>query len=240
MDLSRRLVAEALGTAFLLACVVGSGIMAERLSGGNVGVALLANALATGGGLVALILTFGGISGAHFNPAVSLAALLRKELSGRDAMLYMLVQITGAIAGVAAAHGMFGEPLFFASQHIRTGPAQWWSEFVATFGLLAVIFGCSRSRPDAVPFAVACYIIGAYWFTASTSFANPAVTLARAATDTFAGIRPLDAPGFIAAQLVGAITATLIFNWLLHDKAALSLDLMANAGEDREVKPFQA
>lgn len=240
MDLSRRLVAEALGTALLLACVVGSGIMAERLSGGNVGLALLANALATGGGLVALILTFGGISGAHFNPAVSLAALLRKELSGRDAMLYMLVQIAGAFAGVAAAHGMFGEPLFFASQHIRTGPAQWWSEFVATFGLLAVIFGCSRSRPDAVPFAVACYIVGAYWFTASTSFANPAVTLARAATDTFAGIRPLDAPGFIAAQLVGAITATLIFNWLLHDKAALSLDLMANAGEDREVKPLQA
>lgn len=239
MDLSRRLVAEALGTALLLACVVGSGIMAERLSGGNIAVALLANALATGGGLVALILTFGGISGAHFNPAVSLAALIRQELSGRDAVLYMLVQIAGAFAGVAAAHGMFGEPLFFASQHIRTGPAQWWSEFVATFGLLAVIFGCSRSRPDAVPFAVACYIVGAYWFTASTSFANPAVTLARAATDTFAGIRPLDAPGFIAAQLVGAITATLIFNWLLHDKAALSLDLMANAGEDREVKPLQ-
>ena len=239
MDLSRRLVAEALGTAFLLACVVGSGVMAERLSGGNVGLALLANALATGGGLVALILTFGGISGAHFNPAVSLAALLRKELSGRDAVLYILVQIAGAFAGVAAAHGMFGEPLFFASQHIRTGPAQWWSEFVATFGLLAVIFGCSRSRPEAVPFAVACYIVGAYWFTASTSFANPAVTLARAATDTFAGIRPLDAPGFIAAQLIGAIAATLLFNWLLHDKAALSLDLLANAGEDREVTSLQ-
>ncbi|MEN9455153.1 MAG: aquaporin family protein [Neisseriaceae bacterium] len=239
MDLSRRLVAEALGTALLLACVVGSGIMAERLSGGNIAVALLANALATGGGLVALILTFGGISGAHFNPAVSLAALIRQELSGRDAVLYMLVQIAGAFAGVAAAHGMFGEPLFFASQHIRTGPAQYWSEFIATFGLLGVIFGCSRSRPDAVPFAVACYIVGAYWFTASTSFANPAVTLARAATDTFAGIRPLDVPGFIGAQLVGAITATLIFNWLLHDKAALSLDLMANAGEDREVKPLQ-
>ncbi|MGL5985368.1 MAG: aquaporin, partial [Burkholderiales bacterium] len=223
MDLSRRLVAEALGTALLLACVVGSGIMAERLSGGNIAVALLANALATGGGLVALILTFGGISGAHFNPAVSLAALIRQELSGRDAVLYMLVQIAGAFAGVAAAHGMFGEPLFFASQHIRTGPAQYWSEFIATFGLLGVIFGCSRSRPDAVPFAVACYIVGAYWFTASTSFANPAVTLARAATDTFAGIRPLDVPGFIGAQLVGAITATLIFNWLLHDKAALSL-----------------
>lgn len=239
MDLSRRLVAEALGTALLLACVVGSGIMAERLSGGNIAVALLANALATGGGLVALILTFGGISGAHFNPAVSLAALIRQELSGRDAVLYMLVQIAGAFAGVAAVHGMFGEPLFFASQHIRTGPAQYWSEFIATFGLLGVIFGCSRSRPDAVPFAVACYIVGAYWFTASTSFANPAVTLARAATDTFAGIRPLDVPGFIGAQLVGAITATLIFNWLLHDKAALSLDLMANAGEDREVKPLQ-
>ena len=239
MDLSRRLVAEALGTAFLLACVVGSGVMAERLSGGNVGLALLANALATGGGLVALILTFGGISGAHFNPAVSLAALLRKELSGRDAVLYILVQIAGAFAGVAAAHGMFGEPLFFASQHIRTGPAQWWSEFVATFGLLAVIFGCSRSRPEAVPFAVACYIVGAYWFTASTSFANPAVTLARAATDTFAGIRPLDAPGFIAAQLIGAIAATLLFNWLLHDKAALSLDLLANAGEAREVTSLQ-
>jgi glycerol uptake facilitator-like aquaporin len=239
MDLSRRLVAEALGTALLLAFVVGSGIMAERLSGGNIAVALLANALATGGGLVALILTFGGISGAHFNPAVSLAALIRQELSGRDAVLYMLVQIAGAFAGVAAAHGMFGEPLFFASQHIRTGPAQYWSEFIATFGLLGVIFGCSRSRPDAVPFAVACYIVGAYWFTASTSFANPAVTLARAATDTFAGIRPLDVPGFIGAQLVGAITATLIFNWLLHDKAALSLDLMANAGEDREVKPLQ-
>ena len=239
MDLSRRLVAEALGTALLLACVVGSGIMAERLSGGNIAVALLANALATGGGLVALILTFGGISGAHFNPAVSLAALIRQELSGRDAVLYMLVQIAGAFAGVAAAHGMFGEPLFFASQHIRTGPAQYWSEFIATFGLLGVIFGGSRSRPDAVPFAVACYIVGAYWFTASTSFANPAVTLARAATDTFAGIRPLDVPGFIGAQLVGAITATLIFNWLLHDKAALSLDLMANAGEDREVKPLQ-
>ncbi|MDQ5887983.1 MAG: hypothetical protein QG667_1274 [Pseudomonadota bacterium] len=239
MDLSRRLVAEALGTALLLACVVGSGIMAERLSGGNIAVALLANALATGGGLVALILTFGGISGAHFNPAVSLAALIRQELSGRDAVLYMLVQIAGAFAGVAAAHGMFGEPLFFASQHIRTGPAQYWSEFIATFGLLGVIFGCSRSRPDAVPFAVACYIVGAYWFTASTSFANPAVTLARAATDTFAGVRPLDVPGFIGAQLVGAITATLIFNWLLHDKAALSLDLMANAGEDREVKPLQ-
>ncbi|MCW3479042.1 aquaporin family protein [Neisseriaceae bacterium JH1-16] len=239
MDLPRRLVAEWLGTALLLATVVGSGIMAERLSGGNVGLALLANAIATGGGLIALILTFGGISGAHFNPAVSLAAAIRRELSGKDAVLYMLAQILGAFCGVAAAHGMFGEPLFFASQHIRTGPSQWWSEFIATFGLLAVIFGCSRSRPEAVPFAVASYIVGAYWFTASTSFANPAVTLARAATDTFAGIRPTDTPGFIVAQLVGAVTATLLFGWLLRDKAPLSLDLMANAGEDRMVKPLR-
>ncbi|MGM8061743.1 MIP/aquaporin family protein [Vogesella indigofera] len=238
MDLPRRLVAEWLGTAFLLATVVGSGIMAERLAGGNVGVALLANALATGGGLVALILTFGGISGAHFNPVVSLAAVLRRELSGREAGLYMLAQIVGAFCGVAAAHGMFGEPLFFASQHIRTGPSQWWSEFVATFGLLAVIFGCSRSRPDAVPYAVASYIVGAYWFTSSTSFANPAVTLARAATNTFSGIRPSDVPGFIVAQLVGAVVATVFFGWLLRDKAPLSLDLMANSGEDRTVKPL--
>ncbi|GAB3257356.1 MIP/aquaporin family protein [Chitinimonas naiadis] len=239
MDLRRRLFAEWLGTAFLLAVVVGSGIMAERLSGGNTGVALLANAIATGGGLVALILTFGGISGAHFNPAVTLAAVMRSELQSRDAALYVLVQIVGAFCGVAAAHGMFSEPLFFASQHIRTGPAQWWSEFIATFGLLAVIFGCSRSRPEAVPYAVASYIVGAYWFTSSTSFANPAVTLARAASDTFAGIRPVDAPGFIAAQLAGAVTATLVFGWLLRDKAPLSLDLMANAGEDRTVTPLR-
>ncbi|KAF0813488.1 Glycerol uptake facilitator protein [Andreprevotia sp. IGB-42] len=239
MNLQRRLFAEWLGTAFLLAVVVGSGIMAERLSGGNVAVALLANAIATGGGLIALILTFGGISGAHFNPAVTLAATIRGELSHQDAGLYVVVQIIGAFCGVAAAHGMFSEPLFFASQHIRTGPAQWWSEFIATFGLLAVIFGCSRSRPEAVPFAVACYIVAAYWFTASTSFANPAVTLARAASGTFAGIRPIDAPGFILAQLAGAIAATWVFGWLLHDKAALSLDLMANAGEDRTAAPLK-
>lgn len=239
MDLRRRLFAEWLGTAFLLAVVVGSGIMAERLSGGNTGLALLANAIATGGGLVALILTFGGISGAHFNPAVTLAAWMRSELQGRDAALYILVQVFGAFCGVAAAHGMFSEPLFFASQHIRTGPAQWWSEFIATFGLLAVIFGCSRSRPEAVPYAVASYIVGAYWFTSSTSFANPAVTLARSASDTFAGIRPMDAPGFIAAQLAGAVAATLVFGWLLRDKAPLSLDLMANAGEDRTVTPLR-
>lgn len=239
MDLRRRLFAEWLGTAFLLAVVVGSGIMAERLSGGNTGLALLANAIATGAGLLALILTFAGISGAHFNPAVTLAALMRSELQSRDAVLYVLVQIVGAFCGVAAAHGMFSEPLFFAAQHIRTGPAQWWSEFIATFGLLAVIFGCSRSRPEAVPYAVASYIVGAYWFTASTSFANPAVTLARAASDTFAGIRPLDVPGFIAAQLAGAVVATLVFGWLLRDKAPLALDLLANAGEDRTVTPLR-
>lgn len=239
IDLRRRLVAELLGTALLLATVVGSGIMAQRLSGGNLALALLANAIATGGGLVALIFTFGGISGAHFNPAVSLAAALSKELTPRDAMFYGLAQIIGAFAGVAAAHGMFGEPIFFASQHIRTGISQWWSEFVATFGLLAVIFGCSRSRPEAVPFAVAAYIVGAYWFTASTSFANPAVTLARAASDTFAGIRPLDVPGFVLAQLAGAVVATYVFRWLLNDRATLSLDLLANAGEDRDVTPLQ-
>ncbi len=217
MNLQRRLFAEWLGTAFLLATVVGSGIMAERLSGGNVAIALLANAIATGAVLCALILTFAETSGAHFNPAVTFAATLRRELSRKEALLYIAVQIIGAFCGVAAAHGMFGEPVFFASQHMRAGPAQWWSEFIATFGLLAVILGCSRSRPDAVPFAVGSYIVGAYWFTSSTSFANPAVTLARAATDTFAGIRPIDAPGFIAAQLVGAATATLTFGWLLKE-----------------------
>jgi glycerol uptake facilitator-like aquaporin len=217
MNLQRRLFAEWLGTAFLLATVVGSGIMAERLSGGNVAIALLANAIATGAVLCALILTFAETSGAHFNPAVTLAAALRRELSRKEALLYIAVQIIGAFCGVAAAHGMFGQSIFFASQHMRTGPAQWWSEFIATFGLLAVIIGCSRNRPDAVPFAVASYIVGAYWFTSSTSFANPAVTLARAASDTFSGIRPVDAPGFIAAQLVGAGAAAFAFSWLLKE-----------------------
>lgn len=215
MSLSRRLFAEWLGTAFLLATVVGSGIMAERLCGGNTGLALLANAIATGGGLLALILTFSGISGAHFNPAVTLAMALSRELSPRDTGLYVLVQVIGAFCGVAAAHGMFSEPIFFASQHIRTGPAQWWSEFVATFGLLAVIFGTARHKPHTTPQAVAAYIVGAYWFTSSTSFANPAVTLARAASNTFAGIRPDDVVGFICAQLIGAIVAAFVFTWLL-------------------------
>jgi glycerol uptake facilitator-like aquaporin len=211
---SRRLVAEALGTAFLLAAVVGSGIMGERLAGGNVAVALLANTLATGAALVALILTFGPISGAHFNPAVTLADASQGGLPWADVPLYVVAQIVGAFAGVAAAHFMFEVPLFLASRHSRAGPAQVFSEFVATFGLLAVIWGCVRSRPTAVPFTVAAYITAAYWFTASTSFANPAVTLARSATDTFAGIRPSDAPAFIVAQLVGAAAATALFRWL--------------------------
>ena len=218
MTLGRRLVAEALGTAMLLAVVVGSGIMAERLAGGNVAIALLANTIATGAGLVALILMFGAVSGAHFNPVVSLSAAYQKQLAASDLLPYVAAQIAGAFAGVAAAHGMFGEPLFFASAHVRTGPSQWWSECVATFGLVGVIIGCSRSRPTVTPFAVAAYITAAYWFTASTSFANPAVTLARSASDTFAGIRPIDAPGFIAAQLVGAAAATLLFCWLYPAK----------------------
>lgn len=214
MTFARRIVSEGLGTAFLLAIVVGSGIMAERLAGGNVALALLANAIATGAGLVALILMFGTISGAHFNPVVTLSEAWQKNMPRSEVLPYIAVQVAGAFAGVAGAHLMFGDPVFFASEHIRSGPAQWWSEFVATFGLIAVIIGCSRSRPSITPFAVAAYITAAYWFTSSTSFANPAVTLARSATNTFAGIRPVDTPGFIAAQLLGATVATLVFCWL--------------------------
>jgi len=213
-SLDRRVVAEAVGTAMLLAAVVGSGIMGERLAGGDVAVALLANTLATGAVLVALILTFGPISGAHFNPAVTLADAFQGGLRWRDVPPYVVAQIAGAFAGVAAAHLMFGEPIFFASRQARSGGAQAFSEFVATFGLLAVIWGCARLNASRVPFAVAAYITAAYWFTASTSFANPAVTLARAASDTFAGIRPADAPGFIVAQLIGAGAATALFRWL--------------------------
>ena len=215
MSLPRRLVAEGLGTAFLLAVVIGSGIMGERLSGGNVAIALLANSLATGGGLVVLILIFGPVSGAHFNPAVTLAAATQGVLPWRDVLPYIALQVLGAFAGVAAAHLMFGEPLFFASLKVRTSGAQWWSEFIATFGLLMVIWGCVRQHITAVPYAVAAYITSAYWFTASTSFANPAVTLARAASNTFAGIRPDDVAAFILAQLLGAAAATLVFRWLL-------------------------
>ena len=215
VDLPRRLAAEAVGTALLLATVVGSGIMGERLAGGNVAIALLANTIATGAALVALILTFGPISGAHFNPAVTLADASQGGLGWGDVPSYIGGQVVGAFAGVASAHLMFGEPLFTASRHARAGGAQMFSEFVATFGLLAVIWGCARLRTPAVPFAVAAYITAAYWFTASTSFANPAVTLARSMTDTFSGIRPADAPGFILAQLIGAAAATLLFRWLV-------------------------
>jgi glycerol uptake facilitator-like aquaporin len=208
--------AEAAGTGLLLAAVIGSGIMGERLAGGNVAIALLANTLATGAALVALILTFGPVSGAHFNPAVTLAEAAQGALRWREAPGYVIAQVGGAFAGVAVAHGMFGVPLFFASQKVRAGGAQLLGELVATFGLLAVIQGCARHRASAVPYAVAAYITAAYWFTSSTSFANPAVTLARAASDTFAGIRPADVPGFIAAQLVGAAAATMLSRWL-HD-----------------------
>jgi glycerol uptake facilitator-like aquaporin len=189
--------------------------MGERLAGGNVAIALLANTIATGAALLTLILTFGPISGAHLNPAVTLADASQGGLAWREVPLYVGAQMAGAFAGIAAAHLMFGEPLFFASRRVRAGGAQLFSEFVATFGLLSVIWGCARLRPSAVPFAVAAWITAAYWFTASTSFANPAVTLARAASDTFAGIRPADAPGFVLAQLAGAAAATILFRWLI-------------------------
>lgn len=226
---ARRLTAEALGTALLLAVVVGSGIMGERLAGGNVAIALLANTLATGAGLVVLILTFGPVSGAHFNPVVTLADAWQGGLAWRDVPGYIVAQVVGAFLGVAAAHGMFDLPLYFASAHVRTGPSQWFSEFIATFGLLAVIWGCVRRHPGAAPFAVGAYITSAYWFTASTSFANPAVTLARAATDTFAGIRPVDVPGFVVAQLLGAVAATLLFNWLLPSAPKHVIDTEGSA-----------
>ena len=213
--LAKRTTAEGVGTALLLATVVGSGIMGERLAGGNVAIALLANTIATGAALVALILTFGPISGGHFNPAVTLADASQGGIAWSDVPAYLVVQVIGAFAGVAAANIMFELPLYHASQHARSGVAQAFSEFVATFGLLAVIWGCARFRASAAPFAVAAYITAAYWFTASTSFANPAVTIARSATDTFAGIRPIDAPAFIVAQLLGAGSATALFRWLV-------------------------
>jgi len=234
MGFSVGTASEATGTAFLLATVIGSGIMGDRLSGGNVAIALLANTLATGAALVALILTFGPISGAHFNPAVTLADASQGGVRWRDVPAYVVAQVVGAFLGVAAAHLMFGVPLFSVSLRARSGAAQMFSEFVATFGLLSVIWGVTRRRSDAAPFAVGAYITAAYWFTASTSFANPAVTLARAFSNTFAGIRPADAPGFILAQLLGAATATFLFRRLApalpdsaraviiqHDDAAL-------------------
>jgi glycerol uptake facilitator-like aquaporin len=214
ITLGRRLGAELIGTSLLLAAVVGSGIMGERLAGGNVAIALLANSVATGATLIALIGTFGPVSGAHFNPAVTVADATQGGIAWRDVPGYVLAQIVGAFGGVFAAHLMFAEPLFQVSEHVRAGGPQLFSEAVATFGLLSVMWGTSRRRPEAVAAAVGLYIAGAYWFTASTSFANPAVTLARAFTNTFAGIRPLDVPGFAAAQFVGASAATFVFRWL--------------------------
>ena len=222
MSLSCRMAAEFLGTAFLVAAVIGSGVMAERLAGGNVALALLANTIATGAALVALILAFGPISGAHLNPAVTVADALEGGLSWRDAVAYVGSQIVGGIAGAAAAHLMFSLPVFSLSKHIRSGPPQFLSEFIATFGLLSVIWGCSRTRPHLVAFAVGTYITAAYWFTASTSFANPAVAIARGLSDIFAGIRPADVPAFVLAQFTGALGATLLFRWLCP--RAVSID----------------
>jgi len=213
--LNTRVVAEFLGTAFLVAAVVGSGIMGERLAAGNVAIALLANTIATGAVLVVLILTFGPISGAHLNPVVTIADAIEGGISWAETLPYTLAQVLGGISGAIAAHLMFGLRIVSLSQHARTGPSQWFSEFVATFGLLSVIWGCSRTRTSVVPFAVGAYITAAYWFTASTSFANPAVTVARCMSDTFAGIRPVDVPGFVTAQFVGGIAATIVFRWLV-------------------------
>jgi glycerol uptake facilitator-like aquaporin len=215
--LSRRLAAEALGTALLLAVVVGSGIMGERLAGGNVAIALLANSLATGAGLYALITVLGPLSGAHFNPAVTGVAWMSRQIAGRDALAYGVVQVAGAVAGVWAAHVMFDLPVWQFSQHAREGVAQWWSEVVATFGLVTVILYGAKHRPEAIPASVACYITAAYWFTASTSFANPAVTLARSLTNTFSGIRPVDVGGFVVAQCLGALLAYGAFRWMVRE-----------------------
>ena len=226
--LPRRIVAEFIGTGFLVAAVVGSGIMGERLAGGNVAIALLANTVATGAALAALILTFGPISGAHLNPAVTLADAIERGVSWTVAACYVPAQCAGGICGAIAAHLMFSLPALSLSHHARSGSAQVFSEFVATFGLLCVIWGCSRQRSQIVPFAVAAYITSANWFTSSTSFANPAVTIARALSDTFAGIRPVDVPLFVAAQLAGAIAATLLFRWLVPRLAATAKSIVVS------------
>lgn len=233
-SLPRRIVSEFVGTGFLVAAVVGSGIMGERLAGGNVAIALLANTIATGAALAALILTFGPISGAHLNPAVTLVDAIERGIPWTVAACYVPTQCAGAIGGAIVAHFMFGLPAVALSHHARHGSAQVFSEFVATFGLLCVIWGCSRQHSGVVPFAVAAYITAAYWFTSSTSFANPAVTLARSLSDTFAGIRPADVPLFVAAQLAGALAATLLFRWLvprLHT-AAKSILVPASPASD--------
>jgi len=213
--LTKRVAAEALGTFFLLAAVVGSGIMGERLANGNTALALLANTAATAAALIALIISFAPVSGAHFNPVVTLSFALRHDLPWREVPFYLLAHLAGGMGGVIAANLMFGLPAVFISNHPRTGMAQLFSEFVATLGLLSVILAASRSTVAVVAVAVGAYISAAYWFTASTSFANPAVTLARSLSDTFTGIRPVDAPGFVLAQLAGCIAATIFFRWLM-------------------------
>jgi glycerol uptake facilitator-like aquaporin len=224
--LARRVVAEFLGTLFLVAAVIGSGIMAERLAGGNIALALMANTIATGAALVALIVTFGPISGAHFNPVVSVMDALERGLRWDECACYVAGQIAGGVSGAFVAHLMFDLPLVSLSRHARNGPSQFFSEFVATFGLISVIWGCARLRSVAVPFAVGAYITAAYWFTASTSFANPAVTIARCLSDTFAGIRPADAPWFVVAQFLGGLTATLLFRWLVPQLSADAKNLL--------------
>jgi glycerol uptake facilitator-like aquaporin len=220
VTLSRRVAAEGMGTALLLAIVVGSGIMGQRLSGGNDAIALLGNTIATGAGLVVLIHMFGPVSGAHFNPAVTLAVLMRREIDGRAALLYVAAQFTGAVVGVWIAHAMFAEPLLQISSKLRDGPSQGFAEAVATFGLIGTIIATQRSRPEFTPVAVGLYITAAYWFTASTSFANPAVTVARSLSDTFAGIAPVSVPVFIAGQLVGTVAAVGFFTWLFRQERA--------------------
>jgi len=229
-DLSRRLAAEFAGTAALLSTVVGSGIMAETLAGGNVAVALLGNTIPTGAILVVLITSLGPVSGAHFNPAVTLAFLVRREIGAATAFYYLIAQIAGGVLGTVLAHAMFDQSIWQMSTHARTGGAQWLSEIVATFGLVGTIFAALRWRPDGVAWMVGLYITAAYWFTASTSFANPAVTIARALTDTFSGIRPVDAPAFIVAQCVGAVLASAALGWLLHPKGYPD----AGAGRQKE------
>jgi glycerol uptake facilitator-like aquaporin len=225
-SLARRVVAEFIGTAFLVAAVVGSGITGERLAGGNVAVALLANTIATGAALVALIFAFGEISGAHLNPVVTIMDAFERGLPWRETPCYVVAQILGGICGAIVTHAMFGLPLISLSRHPRSGSAQAFSEFVATFGLMSVIWGCSRLRSSAIPFAVGAYIAAAYWFTASTSFANPAVTIARCLSDTFAGIRPIDVPWFIMSQFLGGAVATLLFRWLVPGLQAAAKEIV--------------
>jgi glycerol uptake facilitator-like aquaporin len=237
-SLQRRVTAEFLGTLFLVATVIGSGIMAERLAGGNVALALLANTIATGAILVALIFTFGGVSGAHFNPAVTVADALEHGMPWREVPAYIAAQCSGGLTGAVVAHLMFGLPPFSLSRHARSGGAQVFSEFVATFGLLAVIWGCSRVRANSVPFAVGAYITAAYWFTSSTSFANPAVTIARAVSDTFAGIRPVDVPLFVAAQMCGAIAATVLIRRLIPSLPETAEDILLPHESRHQLKAY--